>query len=248
MHNAPESDSTKNTETVTIISTPARVCRISREIMPANKEENDKRIFRIMTELRDGFDFLKKYTLAATFFGSSRCGVGDEFYEHAEELAGRLAKEGFAIITGGAAGIMEAANRGAYQAGGKSVGINIKLPMEQHPNNYTTDSKDFYYFFVRKIMLTFASEVYIYFPGGFGTLDEFFEIITLVQTEKIGPIPIILFGKKYWTPLIEWLENELYEHYHTISREDLKFFWMVDSVEEAFDLITKEVCVELLKK
>lgn len=249
MREIPNDPSEKDRKVVIPDSARPRVCRVNREVFPRDsKEEADKRMFRIMGEFADGFDFLQKYDLAATFFGSARCGIGDEYYKQAEGLAGRLAEVGFAVITGGAAGIMEAANRGAYNAGGKSVGINIKLPMEQRINNYTTDSKDFHYFFVRKLMLTFASEVYIYFPGGFGTLDEFFEITTLVQTKKIEPIPIILFGKKYWTPLIEWLESELFERYHTISREDLNIFWVVDSAEEAFDLITKEVCVELLKK
>src|SRR5262249_37404934 len=153
-------------------------------------------------EFVEGFEVINKYALAATFFGSTRTSFESGIYQAATDLAGKLAKQGFAVITGGSAGIMEAANKGAFEAGGASVGLNIRLEANQPMNRYVTEQVTFDHFFVRKVMLTFASNVYIYFPGGFGTMDEFFEIVTLVQTAKIQPIPIVLYGKEYWTPLI----------------------------------------------
>jgi len=199
------------------------------------------RIFKIMSELVEGFELLSKYGLAASFFGSARAGFGDAISQAATELAGRLAKRGFAIITGGASGIMEAANKGAFEAGGASVGLNIRLSDNQGYNKYLTDSLTFDHFFVRKTMLAFASEVYIYFPGGFGTLDEFFEIATLVQTKKIQPVPIVLYGKEYWTPLIDEFEKRLFTAYGAIDEGDLKMYKLVDSVDEAFDYIVANV-------
>lgn len=199
------------------------------------------RVFKIMSEFVEGFDLLKKYALAATIFGSTRATLHDHFYEDAELLAGKLAKRGFAIITGGSAGIMEAANKGAYEAGGASIGLNIHLDERQATNKYATEEHTFDHFFVRKVMLTFASEVYIYFPGGFGTLDEFFEIVTLVQTKKIKPLPLILYGKEYWQPFIEDINNRLYEEYKTVSDTDLELYTLVDSVDEAYQYIVKNV-------
>ncbi|MDP2651976.1 MAG: TIGR00730 family Rossman fold protein, partial [bacterium] len=157
------------------------------------------RVFKIMSEFVEGFDVIRRYGLAATIFGTARASFEDSVYKNAEELAGRLAKKGFAVITGGSAGVMQAANKGAFEAGGASVGLNISLPDTQSYNPYLTDKFGFDHFFVRKVMLTYASEVYVYFPGGLGTLNEFFEIITLVQTGKIRNVPIILFGREYWT-------------------------------------------------
>src|SRR3989344_848340 len=147
------------------------------------------RIFKIMSEFIEGFDIIRRYGLAATFFGSSRATLEDEVYKNAADLAGRLAKKGFAIITGGSSGVMQAANKGAFDAGGASVGLNINMPDLQTYNHYLTEKFGFEHFFVRKVMLTYASEVYVYFPGGFGTLDEFFEIVTLVQSKKIRKVP-----------------------------------------------------------
>ena len=152
-----------------------------------------------------------RYDLAISFFGSARTELDDEMCKHAEELAGQLAKKGFAVITGGSSGIMQAANKGAFEAGGVSVGLNISLPDAQTYNPYLTDKFSFDHFFVRKVMLTYASEAYIYFPGGFGTLDEFFEIVTLVQTKKIRKVPIVLFGREYWEPLLAFIEKTLYQ-------------------------------------
>ena len=199
------------------------------------------RIFKIMSEFVEGFDIIRRYNLAATIFGSVRTSPEDEFYKAARDLASRLAKSGFAIITGGSSGIMQAANEGAFNAGGASVGLNINLSDAQHYNPYLTDRFVFDHFFVRKVMLTYASEVYIYFPGGFGTLDEFLEIITLVQTKKIRRVPIILFGKKYWEPVTSVFKKTLYEEFATVDKEDLNLYIIVDSVDEAYEHIVANV-------
>ena len=199
------------------------------------------RVFRIMSEFVSGFEILRKYGLAASIFGSTRFKPGDKYYKDAEELGAKLAKKGFAIITGGGPGIMEAANVGSFKVGGKSVGLNIQLPFEQKLNPYTTESLNFDFFFSRKVMLTFASEVYIYFPGGFGTMDEFFEIITLIQTKKIERIPIVLYGKDFWSPLIAIFKKEMLKEYKTISKEDLDLYVVVDSVDEAVKYINSVV-------
>ena len=195
------------------------------------------RIFRIMAEFVSGFELLRKYRLAATVFGSARALPDDRWYQESQKLGYLLAKDGFAIITGGGGGVMGAANKGAYEAGGDSVGLNIKLPHEQRLNSYVTDSETFHFFFPRKVMLSFASEVYIYFPGGFGTLDEFFELLTLVQTKKIAHVPIILVGKSYWEPLIAWFKDVVLEQYHAIGPGDLSLVRVVDSADEAHALI-----------
>ena len=199
------------------------------------------RVFKIMSEFVEGFDIIRRYGLAISFFGSARALPRDDSYTNAEELAGRLAKKGFAIITGGSSGIMQAANKGAFDAGGVSVGLNISLPDVQNYNPYLTEKFSFDHFFVRKVMLTYASEVYIYFQGGFGTLDEFFEIITLVQTKKIHRVPIILFGKDYWEPLLNFIEKTLYEKHATIDKNDMALYVLVDSVDEAYEYIVANV-------
>jgi uncharacterized protein (TIGR00730 family) len=199
------------------------------------------RVFKIMSEFVEGFDIIRRYGLAISFFGSARASFGDDVYMNAEELANRLSKKGFAVITGGSSGVMQAANKGAFEAGGASVGLNISLPDAQTYNPYLTEKFGFDHFFVRKVMLTYASEVYIYFPGGFGTLDEFFEIVTLVQTKKIRKIPIILFGKQYWEPLLDFIEKTLYEKHMAIDKDDMTLYTLVDSVDEAYDYIVANV-------
>lgn len=199
------------------------------------------RVFRIMSEFVQGFELLRKYGLAATFWGSARLKPNDPYYKAAEELAAKLAKKGFAIISGGGPGIMEASNVGAFKVGGHSIGLNIVLPFEQKLNPYTTESLNFDFFFSRKVMLTFASEVYVYFPGGFGTMDEFFEIITLIQTKKIEKIPVVLYGKDFWEPLLRFFEKDMLKKFKTISKEDLELFHVVDSVEDAYKYILKNV-------
>jgi len=199
------------------------------------------RVFRIMAEFVQGFELLREHGLAATFWGSARLEPTDQYYKAAEELAAKLAKDGFSIISGGGPGIMEASNVGAFKVGGKSVGLNIQLPFEQKLNPYTTDSLDFDFFFSRKVMLTFASEVYVYFPGGFGTFDELFEILTLIQTKKIERLPVLLYGADFWSPFVQLFEKQLLQRYKTISPEDLELFVVVDSVKEAYAYIKKHV-------
>lgn len=199
------------------------------------------RVFRIMSEFVQGFEVLRSHELAVTFFGSARTDPTNPDYQAAEELSARLAKKNFSIITGGGQGIMEAANVGAFKAGGRSVGFNIDLPMEQKLNPYVTESLDFDYFFSRKVMLAFAAEAYVYFPGGFGTLDELLELVTLIQTKKIKRIPIVLYGEKFWEPLLDWFEKCLLAEHQTISPEDMKLFTVVDTIDEAFDYIVKNV-------
>jgi uncharacterized protein (TIGR00730 family) len=199
------------------------------------------RIFRIMSEFVEGFDIISKYDLAASFFGSARTSPDDAVYACAEKLAGRLSKNGFAVITGGSTGIMQAANKGAFEAGGASVGLNINLPESQNFNPYLTERFGFDHFFVRKVLLTYASEVYVYFPGGFGTLDEFFEIVTLVQTKKIRKVPIVLFGKNYWEPLLSFIDKKLLKEFETIDKENEALYAVVDSVDEAYEYIVANV-------
>lgn len=195
------------------------------------------RVFRIMSEFVSGFEFLRQYDKAVSIFGTARCNAGDEVYKEAEKLGYLLAQDGFAVITGGGPGVMEAANKGAYDAKGTSVGINIKLPSEQHINHYVKESESFKYFFTRKVMLSAASQVYIYFPGGYGTLDEFFELLTLIQTKKISPIPVILIRKSFWEPLIGFLREEMFRKNGMINEDDLELFFVVDTAEEAHNFI-----------
>jgi len=201
------------------------------------KQIESWRVFKIMSEFVEGFDIIRKYGLAVTIFGTVRASFEDSVYRDAEELSARLAKKGFAIITGGSAGVMQAANKGAFEAGGASVGLNINLPDTQYYNPYLTEKFSFDHFFIRKVILTYASEVYVYFPGGLGTLNEFFEIITLVQTGKIRKVPMILFGREYWTPLLSFIEKTLYQKHAAIDEKDLSLYTLVDSVDEAYDYI-----------
>ena len=194
---------------------------------------------RINQEFAEGFAFLKKYKKAVSIMGSARNNLSNEVYEDARQLANKLAKAGFAVITGGGPGIMEAANRGAYEAGGKSVGINIRLPFEQRVNPFVKESQDFSFFFTRKVMLEFASQVYVFFPGGFGTLDEFFEMVTLIQTKKIRPTPIVLVSEDFWGPLMDWLLVTVCKKNKAINETDLELFHLVDSAEEAYEYIKK---------
>lgn len=195
------------------------------------------RIFRIMAEFVEGFQFISGFSRPVAFFGSSRFDENDEYYKKARKLAKKLAEDKYNIITGGGPGIMEAANRGAKEGKGKSIGINIKL-FGQKANKYAEEEIDFHYFFVRKVMLSFASYGYVFFPGGFGTLDEFFEMITLIQTKAIEePITVVAVGKEYWNPLLKWMENSLIKKFETISKEDLEIFEVVDSIDEAHKII-----------
>lgn len=217
-------------------------CRILTDLLdPDDDAVQSWRTFRIMSEFVQGFEILRRYGLAATVFGGARYAAGDTVYKEAEELSAKLAKAGFAIITGGGPGVMEAANVGAFKVGGKSVGLNIQLPFEQKLNPYVNDTETFHFFFSRKVMLSFASEVYIYFPGGFGTMDELFELVTLIQTKKISRIPIVLVDENYWSPLMDWIKNTMLKEYKTITKDDLDIFKLVDTPQEAYEYIIKTV-------
>lgn len=202
------------------------------------RETYQWKIFRIMSEFVEGFNFVTDFHKAVTIFGSTQMKEDDIDYKKARKLGNFLAKEGFTTITGGGPGIMEAANRGAYEAGGDSIGINIQLKEGERANDYLTRSIGFYYFFARKVMLSYSSYGYVFFPGGFGTLDEFFEIITLIQTNKLPrKILVIAVGKDYWEPFFNWLKDNLLEKYKTIQKENLEIFKLVDTPEEAIKII-----------
>jgi uncharacterized protein (TIGR00730 family) len=196
-------------------------------------------LFKIMAEFVDGFEAMAKIGPCISIFGSARTEPGNPYYNLAVEIARQLSEEGFGIISGGGPGIMEAANKGARMAGGKSVGLNISLPFEQMPNSYIDRDKslNFQYFFVRKTIFTKYSQGFIMMPGGFGTMDEIFEIITLVQTGKTGRIPMVLVGKKYWQGLVDWIKNTMLAEEHNISPADLDLFTLVDTPEEAVEYI-----------
>lgn len=198
------------------------------------------RIFRIMAEFIEGFEFLTDVKKSVTIFGSTRdeSVIAQQWYGEARKLGAMLATEGYVVVTGGGPGIMQAGNQGAAEAGGVSVGLNIQLPREQRINPYVNKAKGFHYFFTRKLMLTYAAQAYVYFPGGFGTLDEFFEIVTLIQTRKIAThIPVILVGHEFWDPLTAWMKTVLLAQHGSIDAEDLQIFTVVDSAEEAMGII-----------
>jgi len=196
------------------------------------------RVFRIMAELVEGFEALNKIGPAVTIFGSARVEPGSPNYNKCLKVSERLAKEGFAIISGGGPGIMEAANKGAQNAGGTSVGLNIELPSEQSPNPYRDVKLEFRYFFVRKLMFVKYAVAYVIFPGGLGTMDELFEALTLIQTKKIRSFPVVLVGNEYWTGLIDWLRNTLLES-GAISPEDIDLMHIVDEPEEVCAIISR---------
>lgn len=194
------------------------------------------RIFRIISEFVEGFEELSSVQRGVSIFGSARLSRNNHYYKDVMKIAELLSKKGYSIITGGGPGIMEAGNRGAKKGRGISVGLNIELPMEQSPNKYQDKRLDFRYFFARKVMFVKHSVGYIITPGGFGTLDEFFEALTLMQTGKIRKIPIVMFGKDYWKGLIGWMKDAMLAT-GTIDKEDLKLFHMTDDPEEVVRII-----------
>lgn len=197
-----------------------------------------KRMRQINKEFKQAFKLLRNHQNTVTFFGSARLDQDNLYCKQARELADLIVREtGASVITGGGPGIMEAANRGAADENGNSIGMTIQLPMEQVTNGYVNRSVDFYYFFSRKVALSFAARAYIYFPGGFGTLDEFFEILTLKQTKRIKPIPIILVGSDFWKPLDHYIKNELAETYKTIDAEDRDLYTITDDNEAVLRLV-----------
>tara|TARA_B110000003_G_scaffold113243_1_gene115827 strand:+ start:10985 stop:11689 length:705 start_codon:yes stop_codon:yes gene_type:complete len=197
-------------------------------------------IFKIMAEFVEGYEKLSKIGPCVSIFGSARTKPGEKYYELSEEIAFKLTQNGYGVITGGGPGIMEAGNKGAYRGKGTSVGLNIELPFEQHDNPWIDKDKnlEFDYFFVRKVMFVKYSQGFIVMPGGFGTLDELFEAITLIQTNKIGRFPIVLVGSSFWSGLLDWIKNTLLEQ-GNISKSDLKLFRIVDSADEAIEHLNK---------
>ncbi len=199
--------------------------------------EDPWRIFRIMAEFVDSFQTMSQVGPAVTIFGSARTKPNDKYYRAAQEIAKGLAKHNLAVVTGGGPGIMEASNKGAAQAGGKSVGLNIELPHEQSGNRFSNVPIHFHYFFARKVCFVKYSLGFVYMPGGFGTLDEFFEVLTLVQTERIPQFPLILFGRDYWSGLLAWMKKELLQKHKLISPGDLDLVSVTDSPQEVVELI-----------
>ena len=200
--------------------------------------EEPWRIFRIMAEFVDSFETMAKHKNLVSIFGSARTGQDDPVYQDCVRLGELLTDAGYGVLTGGGPGIMEAANRGAWNKNGDSVGLNIRLPMEQHPNQYQTDSLDFHYFFVRKVcFLKYAVGIVVY-PGGFGTLDEFSEVLTLIQTSKVRTVPLVAVGKEYWGPLFDWFRGTMLRD-KMINTDDLDLFYVADDADDAFSFIKR---------
>lgn len=197
------------------------------------------RVFRIIAEFVNGWQFLADFDKTVSFFGSARFNEDNEWYKEARKLGKMLSDEGFDIVTGGGPGVMEAGNKGASESErGDSVGLNIQLPEEQRVNPYVKHSIAFHYFFVRKLMLSYAARAYVFFPGGLGTLDEVFEILTLIQTKKISSrIPIVLVGEEFWRPLEKWLRDNVLAVFKTIDESDLRMYCIVNNAEEAFKML-----------
>jgi len=225
----------KEIEKKKIINKPEHT--IKKDFLFAKDLEN--RISNVSKELKTGLKAVHKYPKSVTFFGSARLKPSNKYYQFATKLAGEVCKAGYAVVTGGGPGIMEAGNKGTFEACGYGIGFNIELPFEQVLNPYITHNVDFHYFFTRKVSMTFSGEAYVYFPGGFGTLDEFFEIITLIQTKKIPKVPVILVGKKFWEPFIEVFEEKLLKEFGTISKSDLNLYKVFEAEDESIPEILK---------
>ena len=200
--------------------------------------EDPWRVFRIMGEFVEGFEELANIGKAVSIFGSARTKPGNKYYKLAEKIAYNLAKADYAVITGAGAGIMEAANKGAKKAKGQSIGLNIEVPVVQSPNSYVTHLLSFRYFFCRKVMFAKYAKASVVFPGGFGTMDEFFEHVTLIQTKRILPFPIILVGKEFWGSLIEWIDKKILKE-DRAEKKDMNIFKVVDSPDEIVPIIEK---------
>ena len=211
-------------------------------VLDAISVDNSWRLFKIMAELVDGFDALSEIYPCVSIFGSARVRPRDETYEKTVVIAKRLAESGYHIITGGGPGIMEAGNKGAREGGGRSVGLNIRLPKEQNPNPYADIQLEFKYFFVRKVIFLKYAQAYVGMPGGFGTLDEIFEAITLIQTKRIKPFPVILVGSDYWGPLWEWIRGNLLKR-KLISPEDVDLATILDDPDDVVNTIKRTVIV-----
>lgn len=215
--------------------------KLPNEVITREKlvEQEKQRFDKINTEFKEGLNHIKNHPKSVTMFGSARLPESDKYYQKAMSLARKISCEGFSVITGGGPGIMEAGNRGAFESNckGKSVGYNIELPYEQSLNDFTDDSYSFYYFFSRKVTMTFSAEAYVYFPGGFGTLDELFEILTLVQTGKIEKVPIILVGNEFFGKLDSYIKDVMRDTYKTISPEDIDLYTITEDESEILEII-----------
>lgn len=204
------------------------------------KENQVNSLAEIFQEFKNGFDFLRKYPKTVSIFGSARFSPNDVYSKDAETLAARIVKElGYVVVTGGGPGIMLAANKGAHEAGGISVGVTIRLPKEQNTNSYVTEALECDYFFTRKTILALAAEAYVVFPGGYGTFDELFERLTLIQNGKIPKVPVILVGKDFWQPLYEFIKKNMLEMHDAIDKKDLDIFVITDNLDEVIDIIAK---------
>lgn len=224
-----------------------QIIKKSRELQGAGDTDKREELIKsaedslvgVVREFDRAFEILEKYPKTVSIFGSARLTEENPSYVDARNVAGILADQGFAVVTGGGGGIMEAANRGAFEAGGGSIGLNIILPNEQKLNEYTTDNFAFEHFFARKVALTLEASAYVFFAGGYGTLDELFEITTLIQTGDIDRRPIILFGSEFWGPLLDFIKNTLVDKFQTISNEDNDLFIVIDEYEQIISLLLK---------
>lgn len=209
-------------------------------LMQDNNERNieEIKLKMIQEEFHNGIKTVRKFNPSVTFYGSTRLNEGDPYYEKVRNLTFKISKDlGYAILSGGGPGIMEASNRGAFEAGGKSVGLTIKLPNEQFTNPYVTDEIPFNFFFTRQSAMSYSTEVCVFCPGGFGTLNELFEILTLLQTNKIGKIPVILFGSEFWNPIEKVLKENLVEKYKTVREKDLDLYVITDDEDKILEII-----------
>lgn len=217
-----------------------RLCYESYQPLTLEKAEEiiKKRMGVINEEFLAGFELISKYSKSVTFFGSSKFTEDNEYYIHARNLAAQIVKETqYAVVSGGGPGIMEAANRGAFEADGSSLGLVIKLSSQPSANKYLTDSQEFIHFFIRKVILSFSAETYLFFPGGFGTLDELFELLTLIQTKKIPRVPIILVGSKYWNQVDKFMKNTLLKDIKALDQSDMEIYQILDSNDEIIEII-----------
>lgn len=198
----------------------------------------EERMVQVNKELRLAFETIAKFPKSVTFYGSARLQPGTKYYEMARSLGSKCCQAGFGVVTGGGPGIMQAGNQGTFEACGSGIGFNIVLPFEQTANQFVTHGVDFEYFFTRKFSMNFTGEAYLCFPGGYGTLDEFFEILTLVQTKKVQKVPIILVGSDFWGPIVDYCTNTLRDEFQTISPEDVELFRMMDDEDEIMEVLT----------
>ncbi len=217
---------------------PGQACIPTQE--PLFTESPQWRIFRIMAEFVEGFELLSKLHKEVSVFGAARATPTSPYYKLARELGYKLGKKGYTLVSGGGPGIMEAADRGAFEAGAESVGLNIQLAVAQRTNKYVKKGMGFHYFFTRKVMLSASAQAYVFFPGGFGTMDEMTEMVTLVQTGKIPKnVPVILFGKKFWQPFLDWVKKTMHQEYRYVESEEIAIMQLVDTVDEAVKIIEK---------